>query len=37
MGGTGPVPERVDFRASEVPIRGFWSYYATLMGGAAGR
>jgi len=37
MGGTGPVPERVDFRASEVPIRGFWSYYATLMGEAAGR
>jgi anthranilate 1,2-dioxygenase large subunit len=31
MGGTGPIPERVDFRASEVPIRGFWSHYATLM------
>lgn len=31
MGGTGSLPERVDFRASEVPIRGFWSHYVTLM------
>lgn len=31
MGGTGPIPQSVDFRASEVPIRGFWSHYARLM------
>jgi hypothetical protein len=31
MGGTGPIPERVEFRASKVPIRGFWSHYARLM------
>src|SRR5690606_29936202 len=31
MGGIGELPERVDFRASEVPIRGFWSHYARLM------
>jgi len=32
MGGLGPIPDEVKFRTSEVSIRGFWSYYAALMG-----
>jgi anthranilate 1,2-dioxygenase large subunit len=32
MGGGGPFPKEVDFKVSDIPIRGFWSYYAELMG-----
>jgi anthranilate 1,2-dioxygenase large subunit len=32
MGGRGPIPDEIDFRASDIPIRGFWSSYAELMG-----
>ena len=31
MGGLGPIPDEIKFRTSEVSIRGFWSYYASLM------
>lgn len=32
MGGAGEFPEKIDFKASDIPVRGFWSYYAELMG-----
>ena len=31
MGGLGAIPDEIKFRTSEVSIRGFWSYYASLM------
>lgn len=31
MGGAGPIRD-VDHRVSDIPVRGFWSYYAELMG-----
>jgi anthranilate 1,2-dioxygenase large subunit len=31
MGGGGPITDR-DYRVTDVPLRGFWSYYAELMG-----
>ena len=31
IGGRGPLPERFG-RATDVALRGFWSYYAELMG-----
>ena len=30
MGGRGPIVD-CDFRVTDIPIRGFWSYYAELM------
>ncbi len=32
MGGIGPIPEHVTTRMNELSVRGFWSYYAELMG-----
>jgi anthranilate 1,2-dioxygenase large subunit len=32
MGGGGSIPDHVEFKASDIPVRGFWSYYAELMG-----
>jgi len=32
MGGGGSIPDEVTFKASDIPVRGFWSYYAELMG-----
>jgi anthranilate 1,2-dioxygenase large subunit len=32
MGGGGEIPLHVEFKASDIPVRGFWSYYAELMG-----
>jgi anthranilate 1,2-dioxygenase large subunit len=32
MGGGGAIPTHVEFKASDIPVRGFWSYYAELMG-----
>jgi anthranilate 1,2-dioxygenase large subunit len=32
MGGGGPIPTRLDHRVNDTPCRGFWSYYAELMG-----
>lgn len=32
MGGGGPIPTDIDFKVSDLPIRGFWSYYSELMG-----
>jgi anthranilate 1,2-dioxygenase large subunit len=32
MGGHGAFPPEIDFKASDIPVRGFWSYYAELMG-----
>lgn len=31
MGGGGPITDR-DYRVTDVPLRGFWSYYAELLG-----
>jgi anthranilate 1,2-dioxygenase large subunit len=31
MGGGGAIPTHVEFKASDIPVRGFWSYYAELM------
>jgi anthranilate 1,2-dioxygenase large subunit len=31
MGGAGPITDR-DYRVTDVGLRGFWSYYAELMG-----
>lgn len=31
MGGAGPIRD-CDYRVTDVPLRGFWSYYAELMG-----
>jgi anthranilate 1,2-dioxygenase large subunit len=31
MGGGGTIPDHVTFKTSDIPIRGFWSYYAELM------
>jgi anthranilate 1,2-dioxygenase large subunit len=31
LGGGGPISDR-DYRVNDVPVRGFWSYYAELMG-----
>ena len=30
-GGGGLISDR-DYRVNDVPVRGFWSYYAELMG-----
>ena len=32
MGGRGPIPTRLEHRVNDTPCRGFWSYYAELMG-----
>jgi anthranilate 1,2-dioxygenase large subunit len=32
MGGGGTIPTDVAFKVSDIPIRGFWSYYSELMG-----
>lgn len=32
MGGTGPIPDATTARHSDLPVRGFWSYYSELMG-----
>ena len=32
MGGRGAIPDNVTYKVSDIPIRGFWSYYAELMG-----
>ena len=31
VGGKGEISDRA-YRVNDVPIRGFWSYYAELMG-----
>jgi len=31
LGGTGAISDR-DYRVTDVPLRGFWSYYAELLG-----
>ena len=31
LGGAGVISDR-DYRVTDVPLRGFWSYYAELMG-----
>jgi anthranilate 1,2-dioxygenase large subunit len=31
MGGRGPMTD-LEHRITDVPVRGFWSYYAELMG-----
>jgi anthranilate 1,2-dioxygenase large subunit len=31
LGGGGVISDR-DYRVSDVPLRGFWSYYAELLG-----
>src|SRR5947209_16516012 len=31
LGGAGTISDR-DYRVTDVPLRGFWSYYAELMG-----
>ena len=31
MGGGGAIPTHVEFKASDIPVRGFWSYYAQLL------
>ncbi|MBV8399270.1 MAG: 3-phenylpropionate dioxygenase, partial [Acetobacteraceae bacterium] len=31
LGGGGVISDR-DYRVTDVPLRGFWSYYAELMG-----
>ncbi len=31
MGGAGPIVD-LDHRITDIPVRGFWSYYAELMG-----
>jgi anthranilate 1,2-dioxygenase large subunit len=35
MGGNGPIVD-TDYLSQEISIRGFWSYYVTIMGEAAG-
>lgn len=32
MGGGGKIPDEITFKVSDVPLRGFWSYYAEMMG-----
>ena len=32
MGGRGKIGDSVEFGVTDVPMRGFWSYYAELMG-----
>jgi anthranilate 1,2-dioxygenase large subunit len=32
MGGGGPITTRLEHRINDTPCRGFWSYYAELMG-----
>lgn len=32
MGGRGAIPDSIPHRITDVPVRGFWSYYAELMG-----
>ena len=32
MGGRGDLPEEISFKATDVALRGFWSYYSQLMG-----
>jgi hypothetical protein len=31
LGGKGAIQD-CDFRINDVPVRGFWSYYAELLG-----
>jgi anthranilate 1,2-dioxygenase large subunit len=31
LGGAGPISDR-DYRANDVSVRGFWSYYAEVIG-----
>ena len=31
MGGGGEIPTDVKIKVSDIPLRGFWSYYAELM------
>ena len=31
MGGGGEIPTEITFKASDIAVRGFWSYYAELM------
>ena len=31
LGGGGAISDR-DYRVTDVPLRGFWSYYAELLG-----
>jgi anthranilate 1,2-dioxygenase large subunit len=31
LGGAGVISDR-DYRVADVPLRGFWSYYAELLG-----
>ncbi len=31
LGGGGEITDR-DYRVHDVPLRGFWSYYAELLG-----
>ncbi len=31
LGGAGVIFDR-DYRVTDVPVRGFWSYYAELLG-----
>jgi len=31
MGGGGEIPTDVNMKVSDIPLRGFWSYYAELM------
>jgi anthranilate 1,2-dioxygenase large subunit len=31
LGGGGPITDR-DYRVTDVPVRGFWSYYSELLG-----
>jgi anthranilate 1,2-dioxygenase large subunit len=31
LGGGGAISDR-DYRVHDVPLRGFWSYYAELLG-----
>jgi anthranilate 1,2-dioxygenase large subunit len=31
LGGGGEISDR-DYRVTDVPLRGFWSYYAELLG-----
>ena len=31
LGGAGVISDR-DYRVTDVPLRGFWSYYAELLG-----
>ena len=32
MGGGGEILTDITFKASDIAVRGFWSYYAELMG-----